>query len=177
MALIFITGISTAGKSALAKELVSRGYEAYDTEHNGISAWFDRQTGERVAELGEMPERTAEWLNRHKWLISADWVSGIASKAKNKHIFLCGGSANEPEIRKMCDKVIWLKTDEDTIRQRITNDRDHDYGTKPHELASIIESNNRKEQEYIDFGALIVDARQPLGKVVDKILSKCRFLD
>lgn len=36
MSLVLITGISTSGKSSIAKELSRRGYEAYDTEHNGI---------------------------------------------------------------------------------------------------------------------------------------------
>lgn len=147
MSLILVTGISTSGKSTIAKELIGRGYEAYDTEHNGISAWFNKETGKRVAEFGEMPERTPQWLDQHEWLISKDWVAEMATKAKNKPIFLCGGSSNEPEIRKMCQKVIWLKTDEATIRKRAVIPRDHDYGTKPHELAKAIGGNNHKEAE------------------------------
>lgn len=175
MSLILITGISTAGKSTVAKELAKRGYEAYDTEHNGISAWHDKRTGERVAEFGEMRERTPEWLEQHEWLISTEWVSNIANKAKTKNVFLCGGSANEPDIRKMCDKVVWLKTDKNTIRERVANARDHDYGTKTHELEGIIDSNKRKEAEYIELGATIIDARQSIRKVVDEILDKMPF--
>jgi dephospho-CoA kinase len=37
MALIFITGISGAGKSTIAKELSRRGYEVYDTDEDGLS--------------------------------------------------------------------------------------------------------------------------------------------
>jgi nucleoside-triphosphatase THEP1 len=48
MSLILITGVSTSGKSTIAQELVKRGYESYDTEHNGISAWYNR---ELVSEL------------------------------------------------------------------------------------------------------------------------------
>ena len=55
MSLTLITGTSTSGKSAVAKELVKRGYEAYDTEHNGISAWYNKKTNKRAAEFGEIP--------------------------------------------------------------------------------------------------------------------------
>lgn len=170
MPLILVTGISTSGKSTIAKELRNHGYEAYDTEHNGISAWFNKKMGKRAAEFGKMPERTKEWLDEHEWLISKDWVTKIAAEAKNKPIFLCGGAANEPEIRAMCDKVIWLKTNEATIRQRVNNPRDHDYGTKPHELIAIIESNKRKETEYEGCGATMIDATQPITKVVGDII-------
>jgi shikimate kinase len=172
MSLILITGISTSGKSTIAKELTKRGYEAYDTEHNGISAWYNKQTGARAAGFNEMPERTEEWLSQHEWLISTDWVAEMSEKAKNKPIFLCGGSANEPEIRAKCQTVIWLETNKETIRKRVSNPRDHDYGTKPHELALAIEANKRKEAEYSSYGAIMVDATQPIGKVVDEILTK-----
>jgi len=55
VSLIFITGISTAGKSTIAKELSGLGYEAHDTEHNGTSVWFSRVTGGRAAEFNECP--------------------------------------------------------------------------------------------------------------------------
>lgn len=176
MSLIFITGISTSGKSTIAKELVKRGHEAYDTEHSGMSAWYNKETGERAAEFGEMPERTKEWLDKHEWLISTERVAELSKKAQagNKPIFLCGGSANEPEIRTMCSAVIWLKTNEETIRQRVNNPRDHDYGTRPHELARAIQSNKEKEAEYQNDDAVMVDATQPVKSVVDEILKVTR---
>lgn len=170
MPLILITGISTAGKSTIAEELSKRGYEAYDTEHNGISAWYNKQTSKRVAGFNEMPERTESWLRQHEWLISLDWVKEKAVEAKDKPIFLCGGSANEPEVRALCDTVIWLKTDDETIRKRVNITRDHDYGTKPHELALAITGNKTKEAEYKEAGASLINAIQPLDKVVDDII-------
>lgn len=74
MPLILITGTSTSGKSAVAKELVKRGYEAYDMEHNGISAWYNKKTGKRAAEFGEMPVRSEAWLSKHEWRTSMDWL-------------------------------------------------------------------------------------------------------
>lgn len=170
MSLIFITGTSTSGKSTMAKELVKRGCEAHDLEHNGISAWFHKETGMRDAEFGQVPERTKEWMDAHEWRVSLDWVKDIAQKAANKPIFLCGGGANERDIVALCDKVIWLKTDEDTIRKRVTIPRDHTYGTNPHELAEAIERNKVKEREYEQMGAIMIDVRRPFDQVINEVL-------
>jgi shikimate kinase len=170
MPLVLITGTSTSGKSSIAKELDKRGYEAYDTEHDGISAWYNKKTGKKAAEFGEMPERSPEWLSDHEWLMSLDWVSKMTRKAKSKTIFLCGGAANEAEVRNMCQTVIWLKTNEATIRKRVSAARDHDYGTKPHELAQAIKDNDYGNVAYPAMGATIIEATQSLDKIVDDIL-------
>lgn len=171
MALIFVTGISTSGKSAIAKELLRHGYEAYDTEHNGISAYYNKKTGERAAEFGQAPERTNEWLEQHEWLISIDWVKQMSKEAQDKPIFLCGGGSNESKVRALCQKIIWLQTDEATIRERVHLPRDHDYGTKPHELERAIAMNELKEAEYTQLGADIVDARRPFEEVLDDVIA------
>lgn len=168
--LVFITGISTSGKSTMAKELPKRGYEAHDLEHNGISAWFNKETGTRDAEFGQVPERTKEWMDAHEWRVSIDWVNNISKKAANKTIFFCGGGANEKDIIAKCDKIIWLSTDEGTIKKRVSIPRDHTYGTKPHELAAAIEGNSQKEKEYEQMGAVMIDARQSLDSVIKDIL-------
>lgn len=169
--LIFVTGISTSGKSTMAKELVQRGYEAHDLEHNGISAWFHKEKGTRDAEFGQVPDRSKEWADAHEWRVSMDWVNDIAKKAADKPIFLCGGGANEKDIIALCDRVIWLKTDEQTIRDRVHIPRDHTYGTVPHELAEAIANNTIKESGYAQMGAVMIDARRPLDQVVQDVLA------
>ena len=170
MSLILVTGISTSGKSTMAVELTRRGFKAYDTEHNGIGAWFNKETGERVAEFGEVPSRTPDWMNLHHWLISEDWVKRTAIEAKDQTVFLCGGTSDVTNILSMLDKIIWLKTDEKTINSRVNNPRDHTYGTKAHELEKILKENVEQEQQFRRLGATIVDARQALEQVVNEVI-------
>ncbi len=170
--LAFVTGISISGKSTMVTELSRRGYEAHDLEHNGMSAWFHKQTGTRDAEFGQVPERTKAWMDAHEWRVSVDRVSAIAGRVGERIVFLCGGGANEQAVIELCDAVIWLQTDEATIRQRVTAPRDHTYGTKPHELIAIIEGNQRKEQYYRALGAMIIDARRPMSVVADDIVER-----
>ena len=99
-------------------------------------------------------------------------VNKKAVEAKDRPIFLCGGSANEADIRELCQTVIWLKTDKATILERVNNARDHNYGTKPHELAQIIKENSYNEAIYQNkYGAILVDATQTIEKVADDILA------
>ena len=170
MPLILISGISTSGKSTIRKELSKLGYEAYDTEHNGISAWFNKKTSERAAEFGEISHKPIGWLDEHEWRISVEWVRNIALKAKDAPIFLCGGASNIADVISFCSVVIWLQTDEVTIRKRVNNPRDHDYGTRPHELSKIIRENKLQEADYRSFDAKMVDATQDLADVMRGVL-------
>lgn len=155
----------------MATELSRRGYKAYDLEHNGMSAWFHKQTGTRDAEFGQVPERTKAWMDAHEWRISIDKVRDIAASVGDKAVFLCGGGANEQEVIALCDVVVWLQTDEATIRQRVTAPRDHTYGTKPHELTAIIEGNQYKERQYRALGATIIDVRRPMSVVANDMIA------
>lgn len=170
MPFILITGASTSGKSSVAKELQKRGYEAYDMEHDGISTYFNKKTGHRAAEFGKAPERSEAWLDQHEWLISQEWLKEKSETAKDSLIFACGGTGRPSVILPFFDTVFWLKVDESTIRSRVNNPRDHDYGTRPHELAKAIRANTVDKFLYKDAGAQIVDATQPLNQVIDEIL-------
>ena len=46
----------------------------------------------------------------------------------------------------MNDALRWIGLTEKTIRDRVNIPRDHTYGTVPHELAVIIESNTQRER-------------------------------
>lgn len=170
MPLILITGTSTSGKSTIAKELTKRGYTAYDTEHNGISAFYNKATGKYAAGFGEVPERTPEWQDQHEWNMSIDRIMEIKKESKDKLVYLCGGSANANEVRALCDTTIWLHTDEATIRKRVNNPRDHDYGTRPHELELAIRTAAEGEANYVKYGAVVVDATRSINSVVDEII-------
>jgi len=172
--LIFISGTSTSGKSTIAKELRGCGFEAHDLEHNGISAWYHKEKGTRDAEFGKVPDRSIEWADAHEWRVSMDWAHNISKKALKKLIFLCGGGANENDVISLCDKVIWLKTDEETIRSRVNIPRDHTYGTHSHELDEVIERNRRKEKEYKQMGAVMIDVRRPINEIVSDVLAQTK---
>lgn len=118
MSLIYITGPSGSGKSTVCNELIKRGYEAHDTDEDGMSAWYNNQTLELV-ERPEEKDRTPDWYEKHDYRMSAERVKQLALRAKDKLIFLCGIPANDKEFREYYDKIICLEIDEGTMKERV----------------------------------------------------------
>lgn len=167
MPLILVTGISGAGKSTVCQELKSRGYEAYDSDEDNISAWCDNETGEKVT----ASERTPAFRARHSWKMTRARVEDLAGRAKNHPVFLCGVATNENEVWDLFCKVIALTVDENTLRQRIFHRSTNDFGKAVHEWNEILAWQRNTEAAYRQFGHIIIDATRPLSQVVDEVLS------
>lgn len=171
--LVYVTGISGSGKSAVLRELRRRGYEAFGVDEDGYGSWVDRRTGE---------ERTypsdSEELDPHEWYADHDWVLDVHKIAELKDrvdrdailVFLCGVAAGDAKAWEYFDVVCALVVDEATIRARIA-DRDDNYGKRPHELNQVLAWNVGYADRYRGFGAVIVDARDPLPVVVDAVIA------
>src|SRR5262245_22036080 len=118
MPLIYITGPSGAGKSTVQQELTRRGYEAHDTDEDGLSAWYDNQTLQPVTRP-EAHDRPADWYQTHTYRLSADRLARLVARARQKPIFLCGIPANDDDFRAHYDQVICLVIDAETMQRRI----------------------------------------------------------
>ncbi len=175
MPLIYITGNSGAGKSTVRKELQRRGYEAHDTDDDGITTWFDKATGKPIERSEDENSRTKEWYEQHEWQMSRQKAEEFAERAKNKPIFLCGSPENGDDMLDLYDTVICLVLDKQTLRHRIASRTDHDFGKAPDELESILGWHDSFQDRYRDYGAVIIDVRRPLDKVVDDILRACNL--
>jgi hypothetical protein len=57
MPLVYVTGISGAGKSAIRGELIGMGYPAFGTDEDGYGIWLDKTTGEPAEEPDEPYDR------------------------------------------------------------------------------------------------------------------------
>ncbi len=170
MSLIYVTGISGSGKSAVNDELKKRGYEVHGIDEDKIAEWYNNKTG-KLEGHKEPDERTEEWRSQVTYKVSRERVEEIAQKAVDRPVFLCGVAENDTELWDLFSKVFALSVDEPTLRHRITTRTSNDFGKLPHELKGILEWNKTGEQEYRKLGAVIIDATQPIEKVVDEILS------
>ncbi len=92
------------------------------------------------------------------------------SDKANKIIFLCGGAEGEDKVWHYFDKVFALIVDVDTLKQRIANRTDNDFGKHPEELVRILRWHTDYEDNFRKLGATIVDATQPVKRVVDEIV-------
>jgi hypothetical protein len=148
-----VEGLSGAGKSSVYEELIGRGYKAISTDR----AW-KRRAGSDTG-LG------SEWDHR-KALRELE-------SSEPEVLFVCGSSRNRDDFLSYFTKVFNLRIDEDTMRRRLHERTNNDFGKRPEEVEFMLRLNRSGEKPA---GAIDVDATQPLHRVVDEVLrlADCR---
>jgi thymidylate kinase len=170
MPLIYITGPSGAGKSTVRNELQKHGYEAHDTDEDGMSAWYNSETGEKVRYPDEAA-RSSDWHRHHVYRISPEKVKSLAEHAKDKLVFICGIPSNDLELAEYYDKVICLVIDEETMKRRVASRETNAFGKSADELSLMLYWHGRVLERYKKFGAVMVDAALPLETVTNEVIA------
>ncbi len=174
MGLVFVTGNSGTGKSAVRAELARRGYRSFDTDEDGIAVWRSRATGEQVEYPGDA-HHPDDWLEHHGWMIDRSRAEELAALARDRPVFLCGSVENESDVWELFDTVVCLVLDERTLRERVATRSTNAFGKRPAELAAILRWNPTLEATYRRAGAHVVNADRPLAEVVDHVLAAAGF--
>lgn len=170
--LIYVTGVSGTGKSALCTELVARGYDARDADY-GVGGWFRIADGVEVPRPSVDGYRTPEWYAVHQWGYSVERAARFASEVSDGIGFLCGSGANENEIWPLIDKAFYLDVDEANLRERLATRRWNDFGKTEYELRNILEWHRNMAANARRFGIERLDASRPLAEIADGLLSRC----
>jgi dephospho-CoA kinase len=170
--LVYVTGVSGAGKSSCLAELRQRGLTALGTDEDQLCAFHDLSTGQVV-------ERTPgdsrpDW-EANAWSMIASRVEDLARSARDELVFLCGAAHNDREFWSLFDKVLLLWVDEGTLRRRVAaraaSLRDHDFGRSPDQLRAILSWRAPKQERDLALGAVRIDATRPLADVVDEVVA------
>jgi len=172
MPLIYITGVSGSGKSAVRTELLKRGYKAFGTDENGIATSYNNETGGIVDTPINPQDRSPEWYRHHTWKLSRQRVERLALQGKDNPVFLCGGASNDEEVWDLFSRIVALIIDEATLKKRITARTTTVMGKLPHEYASVLEWQKGAEAYYRRMNAVLVDATQAIEVVVDEIVEE-----
>lgn len=171
MAIFFITGFPGSGKTSVSAELRKRKFTSYDTDN--IPGWahlFDRHTHQHIAKKPHiLPphyyDSVAEW----------DW-----DKDKIKHLiknsagdaFICAVMSNQSEFYKYFDKIFVLTLDSQTMEKRLTTRTKRNFSQQPNELQDVLAKHRQFELELKNYGAIAIDATEPLKNVVDQIIQQ-----
>jgi hypothetical protein len=153
-----VEGLSGAGKSSVYEELIRRGYKAISTDR----AWkvhADPDTG--------IPVRPS-----HSTWNEQKAVSELESPEPDV-LFVCGSSRNRDRFLPYFTKVFNLRIDDDTMRRRLEERTNNEFGKQPEELELMLRLNRSDAKPA---GAVDVDATRPLRQVVDELLrlANCR---
>ena len=156
-----VEGLSGAGKSSVYEELIRRGYRAISTDR----AWkyyADPDTGLRG---GPRRSDNSMWDEQRA-------VSELESPEPDV-LFVCGSSRNRDRFLPYFTKVFNLRIDDHTMRRRLRDRTNNDFGKQREELELMLGLNRSDEKPA---GAIDVDATQPLHDVVDELLrlADCR---
>ncbi len=169
MSLIYITGPSGSGKSTVREELVKRGYEAHDTDEV-INDWINKETGQIVQYTKESAASSSRWVAEHDFLMSEQKIKDLAEKAKDRTIFICGLASNDVDFMRYFDKVICLLISAEIMQQRVTSRQNNKWGHNPEQLEIMKKWYQPTVDRYRNLGATMVNASQPLDKVIEEIL-------
>src|SRR6476469_8451597 len=156
-----VEGLSGAGKSAVYEELIRRGYKAISTDR----AW--KRLAEPDTGLPGGPIRYSESIWDQQKALSE--LEGPEPEV----LFVCGSSRNRDRFLPYFTAIFNLRIDDDTMRRRLQERTNNDYGKQPEELKLMLRLNRSDEKPA---GAIDVDATQPLRQVVDELLrlANCR---
>ncbi|MEB2846858.1 AAA family ATPase [Endobacterium cereale] len=165
-----IEGISGAGKTSVATELERRGYHVIHGDRT-LAYSGDPRTGEPL-------ENTAWHTNSHDpgfvhahhvWDINK--VRTLLVDQNHPVSFFCGGSRNFHQFIGLFDGVFVLDIDVETLKSRLAERPDGEFGSNPGEQALILRLHATKED--IPASAVAINATRPLASVVDDLLAKC----
>jgi gluconate kinase len=173
MSAVQIAGCSGAGKSAVAAVLARRGLAAIDADADPLLARFVDPADAVVAEEPAAPDLA--WLARHRWAWDTGRLDELIRAARPATLYVCGGADNQREVSGRFTQVFLLEIDEPTMLTRLDARRGyHDWG----HIGDTREYLRRKLPAVQDrlraAGAIPIDARLPLGQVVDAILARTR---
>ena len=150
-----VEGLSGAGKSSVYQELIRRGYTAISTDR----AWAyhaDPHSG-----LPGGP------VHQDNWMWDQQKALSELESPEPEVLFVCGSSRNRDRFLPYFTKVFNLRIDDETMRRRLQERTDNDFGKQPEEVEIMLTLNRRDEKPA---GAIDVDATQPLNHVVDELL-------
>lgn len=171
MPLYYITGVSGSGKSTVLAELQRRGFEAYDVDDT-LARWRNIQTGYIHPKSSvKKAQRTAEFLQKHHWIVPRPEIELLAQQAAEKPIFVGGAIGNESELRDLFTVVFSLYIDNETIAHRLKTRTTNDWGKQPHELQLTLSHAAATYEKHNRLGDVILDGTQPTEKIVDEILA------
>jgi shikimate kinase len=156
---VLITGMSGTGKSAVIRELVSRGYPAHDLDTPEWSEWIEAAPSD-----GLTPVQGKDWVWRE------DRVRALLSGPGEGTLFVSGCAENMSRLFPLIDCIILLSAPVDTILERLEARSPGGYGHAADERRKVVDLIATIEPLLRKAADREIDTRQPVPATVDEIV-------
>ncbi|KJF66611.1 AAA family ATPase [Rhizobium nepotum] len=164
-----IEGVSGTGKTSVATELQQRGYHVIHGDRE-LAYKGDPETGEPIdLALFQGDGDIAFRHRRHIW--DVEKVQELVTDQSHAITFFCGGSRNFWRFIDHFDQVFVLDIDVATLRRRLMERPEDEFGGKPAEREFVLQLHVTKED--LPVNATVIDSSRSLDVVVDDILARC----
>jgi hypothetical protein len=156
-----VEGLSGVGKSSVYEELIRRGYKAISTDR----AWKYHADPDTALPARPIHYRNSMWDEQK--------AASELESPEPEVLFVCGSSRNRDRFLPHFTKIFNLRIDDGTMRRRLQERTNNEFGKQPEEVELMLRLNRSDEKPA---GAIDVDATQPLDQVVDELLrlADCR---
>jgi len=151
-----IEGVSGTGKSSVCEELQRRGYHAIHGDRE-LAYQGDPDTGKPMAGFAH---------EHHIWHVAK--VKALITNQDEAVTFFCGGSRNSSYFIDLFDGVFVLEVDSDTLKRRLDERTENEWGGKQVERELILRLHRTHED--IPANGIPIVATEPVARVVDEIL-------
>ena len=143
-----ISGLPGTGKTSVCIELQDRGHNAVDADRD-----FGYQSGV-------------------DWLWDETKIDNIIEDTSDEILFICGSASNREKYIPKFNKVFILHVDDETLRYRLLHRTNNNFGKNSATLNRQIQMNQGVKEYSASRGRTVIDATQPLNRVVSDILAQ-----
>ena len=159
MKIYLVEGVSGTGKTTVCEELKRRGYKAVEADEE-IAHYADPKTGLPTEE--KVPDN---------WLWNEEKFNNAIKQEGHELVFICGGAMNQEEFKHHFTKIFTLHIDDETLKLRLANRTNNDFGKRPDELGLMLDWNRGTVKYSQQRGTTLIDATKSISSVVDEIIS------
>jgi dephospho-CoA kinase len=152
-AVVLLTGMSGAGKSAALRMLAARGYPVRDLDYDGFSV------------LVRAPEQPVGW--EQLWDLRK--VRELLDAHETGALFLAGTVRNQVELYDRFGAVVLLTAPRDVLLHRVATRTDNPYGKDAAGLAQIEHDIAEVEPLLRGRATHVVSTARPLEQVVAEL--------
>ena len=152
-----ISGLPGTGKTSICEALNLQGYTAIDADKT-FSFRGDPETG--------LPTPDPNQLT---WLWDKIKIELVLNDQTNDKIFICGSATNRDKFLDRFVQVFILRVDNNTLKHRLQNRTNNNFGKDPTILKRQITHNNGVVSYAQKMGFVLIDATKPIDDVINEI--------